>query len=244
MYRLLAVTCAFIGCLLVNIGAGGLAFGGETQAPLTHTECVRLVRRELVGPSFSESSPMAASFIASCSEGRDFYNRTLFDCMFSAKYINPLDCMYRVRGKGRSEQSPDLASRTVVGDDGGYEAYVSGVAKSIYQGQDPHTTIDPQLRKRYLTQRNNVILSLGEVPPGDDNAPSQIAASQIDVGGRAYWTVHENFTDLQLLKIMREDNVGTETVFCARFGSAQVLRTDEGLCAFLIKKHWSMVLPD
>lgn len=244
MYRLVAVACAFIGCLSVNVGVERPAFGGESQAPLTHAECVRLVRRQLVSPSFSESSPMAASFIASCSEGRDFYNRILFDCMFSAKYINPLDCMYKARGRDRSKLSPDLASRTVEGDDGGYEAYVSGITKAVYQGQDPHTTIDPQLRRRYLSQRNNVILSLGDVPPGDDKAPSQVVASHVEAGGCTYWIVRENFTELQLLKIMREDGVGTETVFCARFGSLQVLRTDEGLCAFLINKHWSAVLPD
>ena len=155
---------------------------------------------------------MAAEFIANCAAGRNFNNRILYDCVFSAKYINPLDCMYKARGMDRSKLLPALAFRTVVGDDGGYEAYVGSITKAVYQGQDPHTTIDPQLRRRYLTHRNNVILSLGESPSGDDNSPSHTSASHADVGGRTYWIVRENYTDLQLLKIMREDS-GTETVF-------------------------------
>jgi len=243
MHRLLIMACAIVACMMANISLSRSVLASDVSTPLTREECVKLVRRDMEGPVFSETSPMAAEFIANCVAGRNFNNRILYDCVFSAKYINPLDCMYKARGMDRSTLLPALAFRTVVGDDGGYEAYVGSITKAVYQGQDPHTTIDPQLRRRYLTHRNNVILSLGESPPGDDNSPSHTSASHADIGGRTYWIVRENYTDLQLLKIMREDS-GTETVFCARFGSSITLRTDEGLCAVLINKHWNVTLPD
>lgn len=244
MRRLVVVLFAVFECLVGTVGFCNPTSKSEVHAPLTREECVRLVRREMPGFKFSENSSMDAGLIASCTAGKEFYSRSLFDCMFSAKYIDPLDCEYKARGVDRSKQSPGLAARDVIGDDGGYEAYVSGIVKSVYQGQDPRTTIDPQLLKRYLTKRDDVIVSLGEVPPDDNKSPSQIAASQEKVADRIYWTVRENFTDLQLVKIIREDDVGVETVFCARFGSTKTLRTDNGLCAFLINKHWHVVLPD
>ena len=244
MRRLLVILCVFLGCWIGNVALCSAMPGSDVQPPLTHDECVRLIRLEMPNFQFSESSPMDEGFIASCAAGKGFYSRNLFNCMFSAKYIDSLDCQYKARGIDRSKQSPELAARDVIGDDGGYEAYVRGITTSVYQGRDPHTAIDPQLLKRYLDQRDNVIKSLGQTPPGDDNAPSHVAATRVDVAARTYWIVRENFTDLQLLKILREDAVSTETVFCARFGSSKVLRTDDGLCAYLIKKHWNVALPD
>ncbi|RDS79652.1 hypothetical protein DWU98_16420 [Dyella monticola] len=244
MRRSLLVLCIFFECLVANVCLFSPVSAGDPQTLLTHDECVRLVRREFFNFPFSESSPMDASFIASCVQGKNFYNRSFYNCMFSAKYIDPLDCQYEARGIDRTKQSPGLAAREVTGDDAGYEAYVNGITKSVYQGQDPHSTVDPQLLKRYLTERDQVTKSLGEAPLGDDAVPSKVSASHIDSGGKTYWIVREDFTDLQLLKIIRESDAATETVFCARFGSPKRLRTDDGLCAFVINEHWNTVLPD
>jgi hypothetical protein len=243
MRRSLIIPYTIMTCVMASISFSRSVIASDVSPPLTHDECVKLVKRELELPVFSETSPIAAESIANCSAGKNFNNRASYDCMFSATYVDPLDCMYKARGMDRSKLTPDLAYRTVVGDDGGYEDYVSSITKAVYQGQDPHTTIDPQLRRRYLTHRNNVLLSLGETPPSDDKAPSHTSASRAVIAGHTYWIVRENYTDLQLLKIMREEN-GTETVFCARFGSPMTLRTDEGLCAFLINKHWNVIIPD
>ena len=244
MRRLPVILCAALGCLIGNIGFCSPISAGNVPSPLTHDECVRLVRREFFNFQFSETSPMDASFIASCMQGKNFYSRSFYNCMFSAKYIDPLDCQCKARGIDRTKQFPGLAAREVAGDDGGYEAYVNEITKSVYQGQDPRDTIDPQLLKRYLTQRDQVIKSLGEAPLGKDAAQSKVSASHINNGGQTYWIVRQDFTDLQLLKIIRESNVATETVSCARFGSSKRLRTDNGLCAFLINKHWNTTLPD
>jgi hypothetical protein len=244
MYRSLITSFSVLGCLIGSLGFCGPVLGDSGDSPLTHDECVRLVRRELFNFQFSESSPIDASFISSCEQGKNYNSRSFYNCMFSAKYIDPLDCQSKARGIDRTKQFPGLATREVAGDDGGYEAYVSGITKSIYQGQDPHVTIDPQMLKRYLTQRDQVIKSLGEAPLGDDAAPSKVSSYHVNSGGRNYWIVQEDFIELQLLKILRENNVETEAVICSRFGSPKRLRTDSGFCAFLIHTHWNVVLPD
>lgn len=204
---------------------------------LSPAECDRLVRRSLFNMTFPPNNPMEARFVAACVAGRDLYSRSLFNCVFASKYSDSLDCAYAARGIDRSKAFPILAARQI-GDEGSSESSIAEIVVDTYQGKDPHTTIDQITRDRYLSERDNILRSLGEAPPSDGHVPIRVANSKIVANGLNYWVVHEDFNDLQLVKIVLEDSVGSDIVICARFGSTAKLATDAGYCAALIKQNF------
>lgn len=212
---------------------------------LTPGECDQLVRRAYANllfskrsaPSAASESPLAAGLIASCKAGKGVFKRSYFNCVFAARYSDPMDCAYAAKGIDRSKSDPVLAARET-GDDGAFESAATGAMATLYRGQDPHTSIDRFTRKSFLNKRDNVYRSLGEVPPDDHDAPSGSEPStRVGANGQTYWVVREDFTELQLLKIMHESSAGADSVTCVRYGSSQRLRVDRGFCAAMINKY-------
>lgn len=242
-------------CLL----AGSCTADGGTADPssvsgastLTPGECDRLVRRAYANMLFSRNSashavsesPLAAGLIASCKAGKGVFKRSYFDCVFAARYSNPMDCASAAKGVDRSKSDPVLAARET-GDDGTFESAATRAMATLYRGQDPHTSIDRFTRKSFLNKRDNVYRSLGEVPPADHGAPlSAGSLTRVGANGQTYWVVREDFTELQLLRIMHENTAGTDSVTCARYGSSRRLSVDRGFCAAMINKYLHTHLP-
>ena len=210
---------------------------GEAQSgALSPDECDRLVRRSLFNMAFQPDDPMKAKFVATCVAGRNYYTRSYFNCVFASKYSDAMDCAYAARGIDRSKDAPELAARQV-GDNGSFQSSVSMVIAAVYKDKDPHATLDQITRDQYLSQRDNILRSLGETPPADGHLPFRSSNSKIAANGLTYWVVHEDFHDLQLVKIMFDDPKGSDSVICARYGSTEKLAVNNGFCAALIKKH-------
>lgn len=209
---------------------------GTRSDALTPDECDRLVRRSLFNFSFPPNDPMKAKLVATCVAGRDFYTRSYFNCVFAAKYSDAMECAYAARGINRAETIPELAARQV-GDDGSFEASATMMIEAIYKGKDPHTTFDQITRNRYLSQRDNILRSLGESPPADGHVPFRSSNSKIVANGLTYWIVREDFQDLQMAKIEFDVPNGANSVICVRYGSTEKLAVNNGYCAALIKKN-------
>lgn len=231
---------------------GGPAMGGtgkhvSSDAPLTPGECKELVERSLANLLFAKNSipnsPLEARMVGSCTAGRGIFKRSYYDCVVANKYSNSQDCAYAAKGIDRSKDNPVLAARQV-GDDGTYESAVKEMTMAVYGGKDPHTTIDQITLDSYLDQRDNVYRSLREMPPQDRDRPLRTSASSVMQNGRTYWVVREDFTELQLIKIFRDDGAGSETVTCAHYGAGAKLRIDSGFCAALIAQNFHVALPD
>jgi hypothetical protein len=209
--------------------------GAARSEALSPNECDRLVRRSLFNLSFSSNDPTKAKFVATCVAGRDFYTRSYFNCVFAAKYSDAMDCAYAARGIDRSKTAPELAARQV-GDDGSFQSSLWMVIAAVYKGQDPHTTLDQITRDQYLSKRDNILRSLEESPPADNHVPLRSSNSKIVANGLTYWVVHEDFHDVQLVKIAFDESKGSNSVICARYGSTEKLAVKNGFCAALIKK--------
>lgn len=175
--------------------------------------------------------------------GESFFNRGYYNCVFSAKYSDASDCAYAAKGIDRSKSDPLLAVRKP-GEQGFYEGSAKEMEDVIYRGEDPRTTMNKITLDMYLNERDNVDRSLGEIPPADRNAPLQKSASHAEANGQTYWIVRENFTELQLAKIMRQEANGSEAVVCAQFGNSRRLRIDQGYCGAMIKKFLHVALAD
>ena len=227
------------------MGSAGHHAGSD--APLTPSECKQLVERSLSNLLFAKNSvpnsPLEARMVASCTAGQGIFKRSYYDCVLADKYSDSQDCAYAAKGIDRSKGNPVLAARHV-GDYGRYESAVKEVTTAVYRGKDPRTTIDQITLNSYLDRRDNVYRSLHEMPPGDRDTPLRTSASSVSENGQTYWVVREDFIELRLVKIMREDAVGTDTVTCAHYGSGARLRIDRGFCAALIAHNLHVALPD
>src|SRR6185437_7574911 len=210
---------------------------------LTRRECIQLVRRTYFNLSFSKDSPLDSKLITSCTLGESFFKRSYYDCVFATKYSNTLDCAYAAKGIDRSKSDPLPAGRKA-GEEGFFGGSIKGMDAVVYRGQDPRTTIDHYSVDRYLGERDNIDRSFGEKPPADHNAPLRRSASHVVEKGQTYWVAREDFTELQLVKIRREETKGSGTVLCVQFGNSRRLRIDQGYCAAMIKKYFHVALAD
>lgn len=229
-----------------RVASGRLPISGGAGA-LSLSECTRLVHRTFFNIMFSKTSvrnsPFDTKMIASCMAGQSFFNRGYYNCVFSTKYSDTLDCAYAAKGIDRSKRQPILATRKV-GEDGMYEGAAKEMEDVIYRGQDPRTTIDQITLDRYLDERDNIDRSLGDKPPADRNAPLRKSASHIDANGQTFWVVREQFVELQIAKVMHQDAKGTDNVFCVQFGDSRRLRLDQGYCSAMIEKYFHVALAD
>jgi hypothetical protein len=210
---------------------------------LSRAECDRLVRRSLFNMTFPPNDPMEAKLVATCVAGRDHYTRSLFNCVFTSKYSDAMDCAYLARGIDRSKKSPELAARKI-GDDGSFQSSVSLMVADVYKDQDPHKVVDQITRDQYLSERDNILKSLGESPPSDRHLPFHSSYSTALANGLNYWIVREEFIDLQLVKVVFEESKGSDSVICARYGSTEKIAVNTGFCAALIKKYLHTELAD
>lgn len=214
---------------------------------LTLSECTRLVHRTFFNIMFAKTSPphsaLETKMIDSCMAGQSFFNRGYYNCIFATKYSNTLDCAYAAKGIDRKKSDPLLAAQEV-GEEGFFEGSAKEMEAAIYHGQDPRTTIVQSTLDRYLDERDSIDRSLGERPPADRSAPLRKSASHVDSNGQTYWIVREDFTELQLAKIMHQDANGSEAAVCAQFGNSRPLRIDEGYCGAMIKKYFHTSLAD
>jgi hypothetical protein len=214
---------------------------------LTRSECTRLVHRTMFNIMFAKTSPphspLETKMIDSCMAGQSFFNRGYYNCIFATKYSNILDCAYAAKGIDRTKSNPLLAAQKV-GEEGFFEGTAKEMEAAIYHGQDPRTTIVQITLDRYLDERDNIDRSLGETPPTDRIAPLRKSASHVDSNGQTYWIVREDFTELQLAKVMRQDASGSETAVCVQFGNSRRLRIDQGYCGAMIMKYFHTSLAD
>lgn len=220
--------------------------GASSSAPLTAGECTRLVHRAYANLFFSRDSvpdsPMESELLASCESGKGVFKRGYYDCVFAAKYSDPLDCAAAARGIDRRQTNPLLAARHV-GENASFEQSVRAM-DVIYHGQDPRTTMDSIDVDRYLDERDNVDRSLGVTPPDDRAKPRSKSASQLVANGQTYWVVREDFTELQLAKIRWQDAASSKTVWCAQFGDTRRLALGQGLCGAMLAKYFDVKLQD
>lgn len=214
---------------------------------LTRSECMRLVHRTYFNIMFAKTSPphspLETKMIDSCMAGQSFFNRGYYNCIFATKHSNTLDCAYAAKGIDRTKSNPLLAAQKV-GEEGFFEGSAKEMEEVIYHGQDPRATIVQITLDRYLDERDNIDRSLGERPPADRSAPLRKSASHVESKGQTYWIVREDFTELQLAKIMRQDTNGSEAAVCAQFGNSRRLRIDQGYCGAMIKKYFHTSLAD
>ncbi|WP_250624235.1 hypothetical protein [Pinirhizobacter soli] len=215
------------------------AVAGST--PLTADECSRVIRRSIYNVNFKSDDPMFLGWIKSCVAGTDHNTRRLYNCVFAATYSDSLDCAYKERGVDRSKTDPVLAAR-VVGDTGGFEGQVWSMTKAVYKDTDPHRVFDPYTRERYLSERDNILRSLGRTPPVDGHVPMRSQHSEVKAGGTSYWIVREDYTDLQLVKIIHDDKNGSDVVTCGRYGSRNPVDISKGYCAALLEKFLHVAL--
>jgi hypothetical protein len=118
------------------------------------------------------------------------------------------------------------------------------VTHAVYKGADPHTTFDSISRDRYLDERDNVLKSLDRVPPADGHLPTRSQHSEIKVGDTSYWIVREDYADLQLVKIVRDDEHGSDTVTCGRYGGGSRVDISKGYCAAMVQKYLHVALTE
>lgn len=203
---------------------------------LTPEECTRLIRRSLYNLGVGPGSPMGASLMKSCVTGRDHYTRNYYNCVFAATYSDSLECAYKERGIDRGAKDPVLAAREL-GDTGEYGGEARDMTQAIYKNSDPRKEFDSISRNRYLTERDNILKSLGRVPPADGHVPLHSSHSEIKANGTSYWIVREDFTDVQLVKIIHEDDKGSETVTCGRYGPGNRVDISKGFCAAMLQKY-------
>lgn len=262
MRYLVVLCCILVASCTTGKGSSGAsqASGGTAASPrtgplpavsgtgaLTLSECTRLVDRSFYNILFSKTSvphpPLETKMIESCLAGQSFFNRSYYNCVFATKYSNTRKCAYAAKGIDLSKRNPLIAAQRV-GEEGLFEGSVKEMDAVTYRGQDPRTTISHYDLHRYLDERDNIDRSLGERPPADRDTPHQKSTSSTDTNGRMYWIVRENFTELQLAKIMREDARGSETVLCVQFGNSRRLEVDQGYCGAMIKKYFNTSLAE
>ena len=243
MHFVVIILCIFITALATTACTSESTTGSNMSGALTHRECERLVRRTFYNVPGLANAPGNSEVVADCVAGKRFFNRSYLDCVFAFRYSNPTNCAYAALGIDRSKKFPELASLKP-GENGSFASAVSSMMSVIYGDQDPHKVIDPDTLKMYLTERDSVIRSLGQTPPADSNSPKQVLASRIDLGSQTYWTVYEDFTEVQIVRILRESSGGAEMVTCVRYGSSERLRVDRGFCASLVKEYLQTTLVD
>jgi hypothetical protein len=250
MRYLAVLLCLFTGCCVSDEGRAS-SMPAASASALTPSECDRLVRRAYANLLFSKTStPYSASepglvsgLMASCKAGGSSFNRSYFNCVFASKYSDTMDCAYVARGIDRAKSNPLLANLKA-GDDGAFQSSIKEMVAAVYKGQDPHKSIDRITLDLYLDKRDNVDRSLGETPPADHSKPLRTSSSSVPSNGQTYWVVREDFTDLQLVKVMHEDAAGADTVVCAHYGSSARLKIDSGYCGALIKTYLHTNLVD
>lgn len=211
--------------------------------PLTADECTRLIRRSLYNLAVEPGSPMGASLMKSCVAGREHYTRNYFNCVFTTTYSDVLDCAYKERGVDRAAKDPMLAALEP-GDTGGYEGQARDMTQAVYKTTDPHKAFDTISRDRYLDERDNILKSLDRVPPADGHVPSRSSHSEIKANGTSYWIVREDYTDVQLVKIIHEDDKGSDVVTCGRYGSGNRVDISKGYCAAMLQKYLHVALAE
>lgn len=219
--------------------------GPQADLRLTLGECTRIVHHALFRMNLASQLGQAsyAKMMGQCISGQSLFNRIYYNCIFASKYGAMEDCAYKARGVDRSKTGPMLATRKM-GDEGIYAGSAKEMIAVVYGKLDPRTTIDHVTTDMYLNMRDDVDRSWGEQPPADHHLPNKKSTSHVEVGGKTYWLVHEDFTDVQLIKIMHEETNGDEEVLCARFGNAAPLRTDRDYCAALIEKWFKVAIAD
>lgn len=236
MRHLVIVFCVLFTSFVAQASQAETAPKPTQSGALSPEECDRLVRRSLFNMTFPADSPAKANLVATCVAGKGYYTRSYFNCVFAAKYSDVMECANAARGIDRSKVAPELATRKV-GDAGSFGSSASELVTAVYKGSNPHTTIDQITRDRYLSQRDNILKSLGESPPLDRHLPSHTSNSKTVKNGQTYWVVHEDFRELQLVKISRDAPNGSDSVVCARYGSTEKLVISNGYCAALIGKY-------
>lgn len=196
-----------------------------------------------MGNILGEDSPVFKKSLNACREKTGHYSDEYAACIQQSPYSNSLDCAYKARGIDRSKNDPALKDAKV-GQYGEYSASAKEVLSVLYKGLDPRQGIDSITLDSYLKRRDKSRDIAGLKNIDDNHIPISETHGSFEKDGTMYWVVRQTYQDLQIAKIMRENQHGAEEVICAQYEPiTNKLTLDSGLCAGLLKQQFGLVSP-